>query len=135
MSMCPREQDVLRALHEDRWSDEWRAHVAECEQCAEAMMVSQLLREADRQAEVRVPEAGLLWWKMQLRERRELAQQASLPIVWAERAALGVLALGVGWALAWLGSESGPAAVAGVAAVVLLSATAGGAVYFAWHRK
>ena len=98
-------------------------------------MVSQLLREADRQAEVRVPEAGLLWWKMQLRERRELAQQASLPIVWAERAALGVLALGVGWALAWLGSESGPAAVAGVAAVVLLSATAGGAVYFAWHRK
>ena len=135
MSMCPREQEVVLALREGSWQDELRAHVAECEQCAEAIMVSEILSEADRQAEVRVAEPGLMWWRMQLRARREFAEQAARPIVWAERGALLVLAICVVWATAWLTSASAGAAIAGVAALVVLSLTAGGAVYFAWHRK
>jgi hypothetical protein len=133
--MCPREEEAVRALRESSWSGELRAHVAGCEQCAEALMVSEVLCEADRQANVGVAEPGLMWWKMQLRARREFAEQAARPIVWAERGALLVLAVMVAWAAAWLSSESAGVAIAGVAALVVLSVTAGGAVYLAWHRK
>jgi hypothetical protein len=135
MSMCPHEHEVVRALRDDAWTDEMRTHVAGCEQCAEALMVSEVLCEADRQAEVSVTEPGLVWWKMQLRARREFMARAARPIVWAERGALAVLAVCLVWAVAWLSSVSAGVAAAGVAALVVLSVTAGGAVYLAWHRK
>jgi len=98
---CDRETAVLEALQAGRWSDAWdeelRAHVAQCANCAEVVLVAQLLRREDAAAlaRVRLPAPGLVWWKAQIRARRAAAERAAEPIAIAERLAwaCGVLSL------------------------------------------
>ena len=51
-----------------------------------------------------VPPAGLVYWKAELRMRRERTEQALRPLQWIEAGSVGVLALfgvGVGVATNW----------------------------------
>jgi hypothetical protein len=52
--------------------------------------VTQLLREEQLSlfADMKLPDAGLVWWKAQLRARREAAELATRPIALAERFAV-----------------------------------------------
>jgi hypothetical protein len=116
---CDREQQVLDALQCGRWTGPWgdeiRRHAAACAECSEVVLVAQALRHEDELArtEMRVPSAGLVWWKAQLAARRAAEERAAQPIAWAERmgqvfGALALLGLGL-WQwpriLGWLGGS------------------------------
>jgi hypothetical protein len=112
---CAREQDVLDAVATGRWPDrvdaDLRAHAAGCAVCRDTADISALFF-ADRDAawqEADLPAASCVWWRAQLRARREAAEQAARPMVLVERAALayaGIVLFGVGvllgpWLRAW----------------------------------
>lgn len=99
IQQCDREQHVIDALKSGRWAGPWgeeiRKHAAACPVCSEVVQVANAMRCEDElaQAELRLPSAGLVWWKSQLAARRAAEQRATEPIAWAERLAqfLGVL--------------------------------------------
>jgi len=133
--MCPREQETMNAVRTGQWTNELRAHFASCAACAETAMVAGFLEQAAGTADTRVPEAGFVWWKSQLRARREAAARAERPIVVAERAAAVGTVLVAVWAAAWFSTESALVAMAAVGALVVLGVTAGSVLLYAWSRK
>lgn len=126
ITQCGREQAVLDALVSGRWASAWgeevRQHAAGCAVCSEVVLLVQALRREEElaQAEVRVPSAGLVWWKAQLAARRATERRAAQPIALVERAAQALGALTVfGLAVwqwpritGWLGGAKGLARVA-----------------------
>ena len=116
---CHREQEVLDAVRSGRWSGAWgeeiRTHAAGCAACAEVALVAEALLQEHHleQAEVRLPSAGLVWWKAQLAARRSAEARATQPIALAERfAQAAVLLTALGLALwqwprisGWLGTK------------------------------
>jgi hypothetical protein len=93
---CGFEPEVLAAVIEGRWEGaaELRAHAESCAICLEVAAVSVALRE-DREellAAAPLPDAGLVWWKAQLRARREAAKVAGRPITAAQVMALATAA-------------------------------------------
>lgn len=98
---CDREIEVLRAVQAGRWPEAvdpaLRAHAARCPVCAEVVLVAcALLGDVGTGAETHpLPSASLVWWKAQLRARREAVERASEPIVIFEQVAyaLGCLSL------------------------------------------
>jgi len=115
-AFCELEGLVLEAVRSGRWPErcdaELRAHVSQCPVCADVVLVAEHLELASdiATAEIALPPAGLVWWKAQLKARREAVQRASEPIAWVERAAgvvslAAVVALGIwqwDWLRAWL---------------------------------
>jgi hypothetical protein len=100
---CKYESEVLDAVASGRWPDrldaELREHASSCGICSEVAMVSTMYRDeyAAAMDQVRVPSAGLVWWKSELRARREAVRVASRPITLvngiAGTCAIAVLAL------------------------------------------
>jgi hypothetical protein len=83
---CPYEAEVLSAVLEARWPGHvdaaLRAHAANCGICSEVASVAGALagsREELRTA-APVPDASRVWWRAQLRARREAVQAAGRPI-------------------------------------------------------
>jgi hypothetical protein len=99
IEQCDREQAVLDALTSGRWATAWgeeiRQHAVGCAACSEVVVVAQALRREERfaEAEVRLPSAGLVWWKAQLAARRAAERRAAQPIAMVERLAQAVGAL------------------------------------------
>ncbi len=93
---CPREAEALRGARAGALppaGSELADHVTSCASCAEAIAFAEAFR-AERDAasaEARVPSAGLVWWKSELRNRREQARAASRPILVAHGIALVAL--------------------------------------------
>ncbi len=114
---CRREREVAALIRAGRWPDacegELRAHVASCADCQDVVEITELLREADRGADVRVPSAAQMWWRLAVRARLEREQAAARPVVWLQGLAA---ACGVGVAVAALG-RVGPALVDAAAAL------------------
>ncbi len=74
---CAWERELLEAIGAGRWAEsrdeKLNAHVAGCAECFEVAAVAAALLE-DRLAEMRgapVPRSGVVWWRMQLRARRD----------------------------------------------------------------
>jgi len=91
---CKFESEVLAAVMEARWPEraepELRAHVSSCAICAEVAAVGTAL-ETERETlrtEAVVPDGGLVWWRAQMRARREAAKMAGRPITAAQVLAL-----------------------------------------------
>lgn len=93
---CDREEDVLDALASNRWpsrsDDELRTHVKNCRVCADLADIAEAFvndREvAWRQA--RVPPAGVVWWRAQLRAREDAARAAGRPVAFIQGIAASV---------------------------------------------
>lgn len=136
MTMCDREKELLTALRTGECAPDLRAHFAACESCADAALAVEFMQQAAT-VDPQVPPAGLVWWKAQLRARRDAAHAAARPVVIAERAAAVVALLwcGLGHGLAWLSSDSTPAALAAIIALALITTAAAGALLFAWSKK
>ena len=130
---CDREQQVLDALRSGRWAGPWgeeiQRHAATCAVCSEVVLVAEALRheEGRAQTEMRLPSAGLVWWKAQLAARRAAEECAAQPIAWIERVvqvfgAFALLGLGF-WQwprmLRWVGGSKSlmrmPESSAGIA--------------------
>jgi hypothetical protein len=85
---CQHECEILDAVASGRWPDrvdsELREHASACVICSDAALIATLYRDDCERAleQVRVPSAGLVWWKAELRARREAIRVASRPIAW-----------------------------------------------------
>lgn len=85
---CEFEADAVLAARQGRFSEELRAHMAECEVCADAAAVAGAFEEAFE--EVTLPDAGRVWRQAQLRARQEAVKAAGRPITAAQVVAFGV---------------------------------------------
>src|SRR5690242_1925729 len=92
---CEFEAEVLAAVVESRWPDgvpaDLHAHVARCVVCSEVAQVAGAIGSDAREmrAEAPLPESGIVWWRAQLRARREAAEAAGRPITAAQLVAFG----------------------------------------------
>ena len=79
---CERETELVEALTSGRWPDacgeDLRRHAATCPVCADVVLVARALEQesAEARIEMALPTAGLVWWKAQMRARREAAERA-----------------------------------------------------------
>lgn len=160
---CIREDELLEALQASRWpgvDTSLRQHVAGCASCTDMLaVVAPLLDERHAlMQDATVPSSAVVWWRAQMRSRREAAQQAERPMSFVQGIALacaaGLLmtALGifvptfrrsVSWitdAAGWWSGLSVPVAsdqlanpivLAGIAAVGLCALLVPVALYFA----
>jgi hypothetical protein len=131
-AVCPREAELAAALRAGQLTDVQRAHAAACEACAEALTVTAFLSAGVETAGA--PEAGLVWWKLEIRARREAAEKAARPVVLAERLGLAVAAGAAAWACVWLNGLSPALALAGWAGLGVLALVGAGAVWTAARR-
>jgi hypothetical protein len=93
---CEREQDVLDAVTSGRWpargDEELRAHVTACDVCSDLAEVAAAVID-DRDAawtQARVPSAGMVWWRAQLRAREDAARAAGRPVAFIQGVAASV---------------------------------------------
>lgn len=84
---CEKESLVIEAVRLGSWDADLRQHLAECQACSDAEFAARALHEmrAMDQAEARIPDAGLMWWKAQLLAKRAAAERATQPISFVER--------------------------------------------------
>jgi len=76
--------------------DELATHAAGCAVCAEALLVASFLTGQEDDADV--PAAGLVYWRAELKARREQAERAMRPMRAMEIAAMVMLcAVAVGF--------------------------------------
>jgi len=131
---CEFEPRIAAAVRTGHWSEELRAHAAGCEQCGETMLVAGALL-ASAMEPVAVPEAGLVWWKTQLRLRHEAAERVTRPMRVFDRVA-SFAGLGAAvWGVSWLSSESAHMAAFAGLGVLLLVAAAGSVYWVASSRR
>jgi hypothetical protein len=164
---CPREPELLEALQASRWPEasdvSLQEHVTSCASCTQLLSVVGALLE-DRQVlmqEATVPSSAIVWWRAQMRSRREAAERAVQPISFMQGIALacaaGLLATALGifvptfrrsfsWMAQALASLSGvsvpvvadplasPILLAGIAALGLCALVLPVALYFTFHE-
>ena len=158
---------MLVSLQAARWPDacdaSLREHVAGCASCTDLLaVVGPLLDEQHAlMQEAPVPSSAIVWWRAQMRSRRESAEKAAQPISVVQGIALacaaGLLATALGifvptfsksltWmrdvAGAWSGlslpaltdSLANPIVLAGFAAIGLSALVLPIALYFTFHE-
>ena len=87
---CEFEADVLSAVMQSRWPQradaDLRAHVKTCEICSDVAAVSGAIESAREESATyaaipdALPDSGRVWWKAQMRARREAVEAAGRPI-------------------------------------------------------
>ena len=164
---CSREPELLEALQTSRWpgagDESLRAHVAGCSSCADLLAVVAPLLDEQRALvqEATVPSSAIVWWRAQMRFRREALEKASQPISVVQGIAIacaaGLLATVLGIfvptfrrSLAWMMETTAswqgvslpalsdplasPIVVAVLAALGLCALVLPVALYFAFHE-
>ena len=87
---CEREQEVLDAIAANRWPDrlglELSSHVSACGFCNDLGEVARALSDdyADAATQARLPSAGLVWWRAEIRARQEAGRVACRPITFVQ---------------------------------------------------
>ena len=85
MKICPQKKEMAQAVRSGQWplgcAAELHEHVAVCEQCNEEARLLSAFATARNSAMRAAPpkSAGLLWWKAQLRRRREAMERIERP--------------------------------------------------------
>ena len=130
---CPREAELLESLHHcwpEGCPEGLRRHVEACASCGALLAVALPLRD-EHAASVReapVPSSAVMWWRLEMRGRREAAGRALRPIAAVQAVtlacAVGVLAAVIGQVVpqasrvaAWLDALGNSAAAAGAASL------------------
>jgi len=161
---CEKEEEVIRARAEGLLAGDGesasasgaalREHVTLCPVCQEALFLAALFERDQRAlgAQASLPEADLVWWKAQLRARREAVRRAEAPVVFAEKAAWVAGTLSAAGLAAWqwpairgwlafiastptLDPHSEPLAALFVAGLVSTLVLAGVSLYLIWSEK
>ena len=84
--ICAREGEVLDALQSARWPDatdaSLREHVHACGACSDLLAVAAPLLDEHHVLvrEAQVPSSAIVWWRAQMRSKREAAERAAQPI-------------------------------------------------------
>jgi hypothetical protein len=132
---CDREIEIVEAVTCGRWpagtGEELQSHAATCPVCSDVVRVSVALTQerSDALLSTRVPSAGLVWWRAEMRSRRDAVERATRPMRIVEWTALACVLAALAFVLYW----TGPTALAallwqpslaffvGLGALVLLS--------------
>ena len=111
---CEFEADVLSAVIQSRWPDrvdtELREHVKTCEICADVAAVAGAIECAREETAAcasipdTLPDSGRVWWKAQMRARREALAAVNRPITAIQVAAFACAMVLMG---ACIGATSG----------------------------
>ncbi len=103
MTACAHEAGILRAASEDRWTDELREHLLECDDCVAAMSVAPWMTRFSRMSDRDhiLPDPAVVWLKAKLLQGSADAARASRPLDFAQFAAYGVVAAGWAALLTW----------------------------------
>jgi len=106
---CDREIEIVEAVTCGRWpagaDEELRSHATSCPVCMDVVEVSLALSQ-DRSSgllSAHVPSAGLVWWRAEMRARRDAVQRATRPMRIVEWAALACMLAAMGALLYWIG--------------------------------
>jgi hypothetical protein len=90
MKECVREHEIVEAITSGRWPEacdpDLRNHATACAICKDVVLVASALHE-ERDSAVAVagvPSAGLVWWRAELRARREAVRAAERPMKWVQ---------------------------------------------------
>lgn len=107
LAECRHEGDLVAAVTSGRWPSAvdpaLRDHVASCAVCADVVQVAEAMTAIEHEtlADTRLPSAGQVWWRSQVRARRDAAATAARPVLVAQAvaaaAAVGLLAAVVSW--------------------------------------
>jgi hypothetical protein len=106
IAQCPRESDVITAVSHGRWAtadETLRQHAASCAACTEAREMAEMMSALERETlgETRLPSGGQMWWRAQLRARREARDAAARPVLIAQglgaAVIIGLIAAIVSW--------------------------------------
>ena len=95
---CAREDELLEALQRGRWPETadhvLRQHVDGCASCADLLAVAApLLTEHHALVrEAQVPSSAIVWWRAQMRSKREAAVKAAQPITFVQGITFACLA-------------------------------------------
>jgi hypothetical protein len=166
-SACSREDELLDALQTSRWPEacepSLRDHVDGCGSCADLLAVVGPLLDEQRALvqEATIPSSAIVWWRAQMRSRREAAEKAAQPISVVQGIALacaaGLLATALGIfvptfrrSLSWMldsvtswatlsmptmaDSMTSPIVLAAFAAFALCALVLPVALYFTFHE-
>ena len=97
MSDCPQESGIAAAVANGSLPEDLVLHLAACPVCSEAHSVARkMLQFASGLAEEPGPSAASMWWRLNLRMRRERANHAEKPLVWMSRILYASIPLTVG---------------------------------------
>ncbi|MCC6364356.1 MAG: hypothetical protein IT165_12600 [Bryobacterales bacterium] len=119
LEFCPEESRMQEALKKGALPGELEAHAERCRACTETRLISGFLMA---EASGAVPPAGLVYWKAELRARREQGELALRPARRMQTAAAVVLpAMAIAGGAMYSGSAWVPAAAAGFT-LLLISA-------------
>ncbi len=103
MTSCRWESDVLRAASENRWPDNLRRHLEECDDCmataAVAPWMSSFAGMSDR--EHILPDPSILWLKAKLLQGTVDAAKAARPLNAVQMVAYLVVASGWAAVMTW----------------------------------
>ena len=142
---CIHEIEITEAVTQGRWpagcSKDVQVHAETCPICQDVLQVALALKENQAAAfhAARLPSAGLVWWRSEMRSRRDALDKATRPIRIVEWAALAC-ALAVAFALVlWIGpstltdllSQPSHLLFAGLGVLAVLSTLV---VYFVFSR-
>jgi hypothetical protein len=87
---CPRESEVVDALMAGRWpdacDDELRAHAAACATCGDLVLVATAIAADAPRADV--PTSGVMWFRIQRRERQQAARVASRTLTFVQASSI-----------------------------------------------
>ena len=106
---CDREIEVVEAVTCGRWpvgaGEELQSHAASCPVCMDVVHVSLALTEdrSDALLSAHVPSAGLVWWRAEMRARRDAVERATRPMKIVEWTALACVLAAVAGFLYWIG--------------------------------
>ncbi len=114
---CEFESEALAAALQSRWPDRvdagLREHVATCAICSDVIAIAGAIDDArmETRALAAIPDSGQVWWRAQLRARREAAAMAGRPITAVQvitlACAMGLLGACFGAMSAWFQSALG----------------------------
>lgn len=160
MMRCGRTAEVDELMRMGHWpraaGEELVAHVRACRVCSERVRVTAALRQmrASSMGAARLEPPALVWWRAQLRRRREVMQQVERPMRAQMLVVLGVICVGMGLAFelsggvpawrAWVSAGAGSVMRSSVSGVgmglavvsgVALAMMTGLAVYLTMERK
>ena len=109
IKICPREDEVLKALREEKMSEELQEHIAECSACQNTEAVSRWMnrfRESAWHTEMQektLPDAQSLWNKVHKQKRldKKLVRKALRPLLIYQVLFYGLLTAGIIYAAIW----------------------------------
>ena len=101
--MCPHEEEVLHAANEDRWTEELRAHLTDCDDCMAAVSIAPWMTRFSRisDREHMLPDPQIVWLKAQLLRGTTDAMRASRPLTIVQMIAYVTVAGGWAALLTW----------------------------------